>query len=187
MATSRSQRIFIWIIAVTMLVGSLGASFLMILANDNNAKDLKAQQEAYEQLQKKQKAEQERMSKPAEALPGYKATPFNVQDVTKLKGKDLKKGSGKVVKKDSTVEVNYFGWTSDGKIFDSSNRGGAVKPVELPLDGVIEGWTKGLEGANEGTVRQLLIPAELAYGKEGTNGIKPNSPLAFIIEVVKVK
>lgn len=63
-----------------------------------------------------------------------------------LKVTVLKEGSGSVVKEDSTITANYFGWTSDGSIFDSTNKNGKVTPIDFSLTGVIQGWTKGLTG-----------------------------------------
>jgi len=180
MGTSRAQRIGIWIIAIVMFVGSIGAYFLVIIANENRNK-------AAQELQQEQKRSAERQKKSPEALPGYKAEKFVAKDVKKLEKTDLKQGSGKEVAAESNLEVNYFGWTPDGKIFDSTNRGGAVEPVSFSLYGVIEGWSEGLVGAKEGGVRKLVIPAKQAYGERGSGtSIPPNTPLTFIVEIKKV-
>jgi FKBP-type peptidyl-prolyl cis-trans isomerase len=187
---NKGQKIFIWVIAVTMLVGSIGASFLVILANDNQAKEVKDQQAELAKYQEAQQAEvekqQARMKLPAKPLPGYKADAFNASSVKSLAIKDLKTGKGKTVKADSVLKVNYFGWLSNGRIFDSTNRGGKVESVEFGLDGTIDGWIKGMTGAKEGAVRRLTIPASMAYGSEKKASIPANSPLMFIVEILKV-
>lgn len=186
MATSTHQRVFIWIIAIVMAVGTLGTYFAMILSNNNGAvsqnsdADLQRQIEEYQkQLEEQQKANQ--------PLPGYEATPFDKASVTELKVETLKEGSGKQATAESTVEANYFGWTSDGKIFDSSNKNGTVQPIEFGLNGVIAGWTEGLTGVKEGSIVKLTIPSNKAYGEQGASTIGPNEPLAFIVELRTVK
>ncbi|HYG83691.1 MAG TPA: FKBP-type peptidyl-prolyl cis-trans isomerase [Verrucomicrobiae bacterium] len=180
MSTSRAQRIGIWTIAIVMAVGTIGGYFLIIVENENRNR-------IAQQAQEEQQKAQERASKPAEALPGYKAEKFDAKKVKELKTEDLKKGNGKEVKEGAQIEVNYFGWTPDGKIFDSTNRGGEVEPIGLSLGGVIEGWSKGLVGAKEGSTRKLIIPAKQAYGEQGSgSSIPPNTPLTFIVEITKV-
>lgn len=180
MATRTSQRIGIWIIAIVMFVGTLGAFFLPILINSNTTKETKQSQALQQQYQKQ-------LAASAEPLDGYSAEPFNKADVKELKVEELKPGEGQEAAADSTVKVNYFGWTSDGTIFDSSKKNGTTTPIDLSLNGVIKGWTEGLTGAKPGSVRKLIIPADKAYGETGSPPkIGPNEPLMFIIEVKSV-
>lgn len=181
MATTTRQRVGIWIIAIVMFVGTLGAFFLPILMNDNATKEA-------EQLQALQEQYQQQATKQAEPLDGYAAEPFARDNVTELKVEELKAGEGTEATPESTLNVNYFGWTSDGTIFDSSKRGGTTKPIDLSLNGVIAGWTEGLTGAKPGSVRKLTIPAAKAYGEAGSPpSIGSNEPLVFIVEVKSVK
>ena len=126
---------------------------------------------------------------PKEPLPGYEATAFDATSVTELKVEVLKQGDGAAANTDSKVTINYFGWTSDGKIFDSSNKGGTVSPLaDYPLTGFIKGWTEGLTGVKQGSVVKLTIPADKAYGATGSPpSIGPNQPLVFIVELTEVK
>ncbi len=125
---------------------------------------------------------------PKEPLTGYSAEPFDKSSVAGLKVEELKPGDGQAATADSTVKANYFGWTSDGKIFDSSQRGETATPVEFPLNGVIKGWTNGLTGVKAGAVVKLIIPADQAYGASGSPpNIGPNEPLEFIVQLVEVK
>jgi peptidylprolyl isomerase len=79
------------------------------------------------------------------------------------------------------VTVHYSGWTTDGKMFDSSVARG--KPVALPLDRVIMGWTEGLQLMVEGEKRRLWIPESLAYqGREG----RPQGMLVFDVELISI-
>lgn len=65
----------------------------------------------------------------------------------------------------STVTVHYTGWTTDGKMFDSSVVRG--RPSTFPLNRVIKGWTEGLQLMVVGEKRRFWIPADLAYGENG--------------------
>jgi FKBP-type peptidyl-prolyl cis-trans isomerase len=81
----------------------------------------------------------------------------------------------------STVTVHYTGWTTDGKTIDSSVSRG--EPTTFSLDGVIPGWTEGVQLMVEGEKRRFWIPARLAY--EGTPG-KPQGMLVFDIELIRI-
>jgi FKBP-type peptidyl-prolyl cis-trans isomerase len=82
---------------------------------------------------------------------------------------------------EDSVEVHYSGWTTDGKMFDSSVKRG--KTTSFPLNAVIKGWTEGLQLMVEGETRRLWIPEELAYG--GRPG-KPAGMLVFDVQLVKI-
>ncbi len=83
-----------------------------------------------------------------------------------------------------TVTVHYSGWTTDGKLFDSSVKRG--EPASFPLNGVIKGWTEGVQLMVEGEKRRFWIPAELAYG-ENPGGGRPGGMLVFDIELLSIK
>jgi peptidylprolyl isomerase len=80
-----------------------------------------------------------------------------------------------------TVEVHYTGWTTDGKMFDSSVKRGS--PARFPLNGVIKGWTEGLQLMKTGEKRRFWIPENLAY--QGQSGA-PKGMLVFDVELLKV-
>jgi FKBP-type peptidyl-prolyl cis-trans isomerase FkpA len=83
------------------------------------------------------------------------------------------------------VTVHYAGWTLDGKLFDSSYSRG--KTISFPLNGVIKGWTEGLQLMKSGGKATLLIPSELAYGSRGAPpSIGPNADLVFLVELVSI-
>ncbi len=86
----------------------------------------------------------------------------------------------------SNVTVHYKGTTIDGVEFDSSyNRG---EPITFPLNGVIPGWTEGVQLMKEGAKYRFYIPSELAYGKQGQGRvIAPNSVLIFDVELIKIQ
>ena len=113
-------------------------------------------------------------------------TEFTTTD-SGLKYRVLRKGDGLKPSASDTVEVNYEGKLDDGFVFDSSYR--KKKPISFPLNGVIKGWTEGLQHVNEGGKIELEIPGNLAYGSSPPpgSGIPPNATLHFIVELIKVK
>lgn len=109
----------------------------------------------------------------AATLPGIITTASGLQY------RDIKVGTGAKPASDSArVRVNYEGWLLNGTRFDG-NRG-----TEFALNGVIKGWTEGLRSMAVGGRRQLIIPADLAYGAAGTSNIPPNSTLVFDVELL---
>jgi peptidylprolyl isomerase len=90
------------------------------------------------------------------------------------------KGTSKPTKTDK-VKVHYTGWTTDGKMFDSSKK--RDKPAEFPLNRVIAGWTEGLQLMVEGETRRFWIPEKLAY--QGRPG-KPAGMLVFDVELLEI-
>ncbi len=83
------------------------------------------------------------------------------------------------------VTVHYSGWTPDGKMFDSSITRG--KPITFGLDGVIKGWTEGVQLMVEGEKTRFWIPSDLAYGDPPKRPGAPGGPLVFDIELISVK
>jgi FKBP-type peptidyl-prolyl cis-trans isomerase len=81
----------------------------------------------------------------------------------------------------SRVEVHYTGWTTDGNMFDSSVARG--QPAQFPLNGVIPGWTEGVQLMVEGEKRRLWIPEDLAYKGRGS---APQGTLVFDIELLRI-
>ena len=93
---------------------------------------------------------------------------------------DIKPGTGPVAVTGHKVKVDYTGWLTNGKKFDSSV--GTGKPFEFTLGGgeVIKGWDEGVAGMKVGGKRQLKIPPDLAYGASGYPPVIPaNSTLIF--------
>jgi FKBP-type peptidyl-prolyl cis-trans isomerase FkpA len=181
MATSNSQRIGIWVIAGVLLVGTLGSFIAMMLAPTNQQIDAAEQEKQLAAYQDQQKAAAEERAKTVEPLEGHAAAPFDAASVTELQKEVLVAGSGVEVKETDTINVSYFGWLSDGRIFDSSKVKGTNVPIDLPLTGVIAGWTEGLKGEKVGSTVKLTIPADKAYGAQASGIIPANSPLTFIV------
>ena len=104
---------------------------------------------------------------------------------TGLASKLLKAGSGsKHPKAIDKVLVHYTGWTTDGKMFDSSVARG--EPISFPLNGVIEGWTEGVQLMVEGETRRFWIPGKMAYGEKPSRPGAPAGMLVFDVELIKI-
>lgn len=97
----------------------------------------------------------------------------------------LTEGKGVQPTASDKVTVHYTGTLIDGTVFDSSRERG--EPVSFPLNGVIAGWTEGLQLMKEGGRSKFAIPAELAYGPGGNRSIGPNETLVFDVELLKVE
>jgi len=113
------------------------------------------------------------------SLPGVRVTPSGLQYKVTLEGK------GASPKAENTVKVHYKGMLINGKTFDSSiDRG---EPAEFPLNGVIKGWTEGLQLIKVGGKATLYIPSDLAYGDQGAGGlIGPKETLIFEVELIEI-
>ncbi len=97
--------------------------------------------------------------------------------------KVLREGTGtQKPKARSRVSVHYSGWTVDGQLFDSSVLRG--EPAEFSLDGVIRGWTEGLQLMVPGEKRRFWIPAKLAYASDKS---MPQGMLVFDVELLAIK
>jgi FKBP-type peptidyl-prolyl cis-trans isomerase len=196
MAKKTTQRIFIWIIAVVMALGTLGLYLGIILANNNQSAD-SARQEAdqqklLEQYQAEQKKQAEERSKSLRPIEGFSVEPFSTP-VNELSVTTVREGSGDaVVTGNSMITMNYTGWLPDGKIFDSTNENGKVTPYGgqdnngTAANGFVPGFNQGIIGMKQGEVRKLIMPASEGYGEQGSGLIGPNTPIAFFVEIVKI-
>jgi len=119
------------------------------------------------------------------APPDVKAAPADAQKTASgLASKVLTPGKGKEKPTAAdSVQVHYTGWTTDGRMFDSSVKRG--QPARFPLGNVIKGWTEGLQLMVVGEKRRFWIPANLAYG-ENTGGGRPSGMLVFDVELLGI-
>lgn len=196
MATRKSQRIGIWIIAIVMLVGTLGSFAVMVLANQNAQSDQEKQQKFMEEYQKQldaQKKEAESLStthygtfKPYQTSPAS----FDAEQVgDKVSTNDLKVGDGAEITAETKYQAYYIGWNPKGKTFDSSFDGEKLKaPIDTSTTSLIQGWNEGVVGMKVGGVREITIPSDLAYGETGSGDtIPPNTPIKFIVMIIAIK
>jgi FKBP-type peptidyl-prolyl cis-trans isomerase len=123
----------------------------------------------------------------APAVPeDVKAPPASAQKTASgLAYRLIKKGTGtQSPKATDTVVVNYTGWTTDGKMFDSSITRG--QPATFKLNQVIPGWTEGVQLMHEGETVRFWIPAALAYGSKPRAGA-PAGDLTFEVELISIR
>lgn len=111
--------------------------------------------------------------------PGIRATESGLQYQV------LTQGNGDKPTATDKVKVHYVGTLIDGTKFDSSIDRGT--PAEFALNGVIKGWTEGLQLMPVGSKYKFFVPSDLAYGEQGTPGpIGPNSTLIFEVELLEI-
>jgi len=124
--------------------------------------------------------------KPIEAPSDVAAPPKDaVRTASGLAFRNLTKGTGKVHPfLTDRVRVHYSGWTTNGKLFDSSVARG--EPTEFPLNGVIKGWTEGVRLMVVGDKTRFWIPGELAYGNSPSRPGTPSGMLVFDIELLEI-
>lgn len=126
--------------------------------------------------------EANRAESTAEGEAKYVKTPSGLKYVI------IKQGTGIKPTAESTVTVHYAGQLTDldATEFDSSYK--RKEPATFPLNGVIKGWTEGLQLMPIGSIYEFYIPADLAYGEQGGGGvIPPNAPLIFQVELLGVE
>lgn len=167
----------------------LAASLTHVIKNEKSLmteEDIqKAMVKLREKAESKMKAEAEKNKADGAAFleknktaEGVKTTASGLQYIITTEG------TGKTPKETDTVRVHYTGTLTNGEKFDSSvDRG---EPAEFPLNGVIKGWTEGLQLLKTGSKAKFFIPAELAYGEMPRPGIPGNSVLVFDVELIDI-
>ncbi len=153
-----------------------------------NTDQVKEVMAAFEKdMQQKQKAAGEKnASEGAKFLEENKKKEGVKTTASGLQYKVIKEGTGPQPKETDTVTVNYRGTLINGTEFDSSYKRG--QPATFPLNGVIKGWTEGLQLMKTGSKYQVFVPPNLAYGDRNVGpDIAPNSTLIFEVELLGVK
>lgn len=141
------------------------------------------------EMQKRQAAEAAKFAEEQKTLSvSAKKEAFGDKKVTKtasgLEYVVMTEGIGESPKATDTVSVHYTGKLLNGTVFDSSVQRG--EPIEFPLNGVIPGWTEGVQLMKPGAKYVFYIPSNLAYGPNGQGPIPANSDLIFEVELLKV-
>lgn len=102
-----------------------------------------------------------------------------------LQYKVLRRGTGRIPKETDLVKVHYEGKTIDGITFDSSYKRG--EPAKLRPNQLIAGWTEALTKMPVGSIWEVFIPQDLAYGANEQSNIKPFSVLVFKVELIAIE
>ena len=111
--------------------------------------------------------------------------PARVTTESGLQYEVLEEGDGPRPTATDQVRVHYHGTLIDGTVFDSSvDRG---ESITFRLDGVITGWTEGLQLMPVGSKYRFVIPSGLGYGQAGSGEIGPNSTLIFEVELIGIE
>jgi FKBP-type peptidyl-prolyl cis-trans isomerase FklB len=140
-------------------------------------KDMEAKQK---QTGEKNKTEGVKFLEDNKKKPDVKTTASGLQY------KVIKEGTGAKPKATDTVSVNYRGTLIDGTEFDSSYKRG--QPATFPLNGVIKGWTEGVQLMKTGSKYQFVVPANLGYGERAVSpDIGANATLIFEVELLEIK
>ena len=164
------------------IAGTTGKNQLMTIEQANEIAQAKLQAIKAREAEKQygdNKAAGEKFLADNAKKEGVKVLPSGVQY------KVIKEGSGEIPADSSMVVVNYEGKTIDGKVFDSSYD--RKEPVTFPANRVIKGWTEALVHMPVGSIWEVYMPQELAYGERSTGQLKPFSALIFKIELVSIK
>ena len=197
------QRYSIWVILILTVVSTVALYVSSFLQTESNSEAQKKQSQVlkkYQDYRKKVEEQAKELSaKYYDSFKEYEKAPvaFNAASVKELTKKDLKEGNGEEFTDSTTkFQAYYIGWKPDGTVFDGSFENGRLKsPVVFRKEGkkwgLIEGWSEGLKGMKVGGIRELSIPADKAYGAQGSvnqedssKTIGPNTPLKFIIMLI---
>jgi peptidyl-prolyl cis-trans isomerase len=197
------QRYSIWVILILMVVSTMALYVSSFLQTESNSEAQKKQSQVlkkYQDYRKKVEEQAKELSaKYYDSFKEYEKAPvaFNAASVKELTKKDLKEGNGEEFTDSTTkFQAYYIGWKPDGTVFDGSFENGRLKsPVVFRKEGkkwgLIEGWSEGLKGMKVGGIRELSIPADKAYGAQGSvnqedssKTIGPNTPLKFIVMLI---
>lgn len=202
-STPAWQRYSIWVILILTVVSTVALYVSSFLQTESNSEAQKKQSQVlkkYQDYRKKVEEQAKELSaKYYDSFKEYEKAPvaFNAASIKELTKKDLKEGDGEEFTDSTTkLQAYYIGWKPDGTVFDGSFENGRLKsPVVFRKDGkkwgLIEGWSEGLKGMKVGGIRELSIPADKAYGAQGSvnqedssKTIGPNTPLKFIVMLI---
>ena len=197
------QRYSIWVILILTIVSTVALYVSSFLQTESNSEAQKKQSQVlkkYQDYRKKVEEQAKELSaKYYDSFKEYEKAPvaFNAASIKELTKKDLKEGDGEEFTDSTTkFQAYYIGWKPDGTVFDGSFENGRLKsPVVFRKEGkkwgLIEGWSEGLKGMKVGGIRELSIPADKAYGAQGSvnqedssKTIGPNTPLKFIVMLI---
>lgn len=158
----------------------------VLSGNPTTLSDTEAQQLVTRFLREK---ENEKGKEVREAGEAFLATNAKKEGITVLPSglqyTVINEGSGRKPKATDSVKCHYEGTLIDGTVFDSSYRRG--EPATFPLNGVIAGWTEGVQLMSEGAKFRFFIPYHLAYGSRGAGqSIPPYAALIFDVELIEV-
>jgi FKBP-type peptidyl-prolyl cis-trans isomerase FklB len=166
---------------------AFNAGFKEVMTTDvSDAEVQKAQMMIQAHMEKKQAEKGMAAKSEGEAfLKANAAKPGVITTASGLQYEILQKGTGEHPKASDKVTVHYTGKNLDGSVFDSSVERG--QPATFPLNGVIPGWTEGVQLMTPGSKFRFYIPSDLAYGDRGAGAdIAPGATLMFDVELISI-
>ena len=180
---SKRDRIFAGFGAALFLVTSSALAIAVIVISSQNSSTPTSAPASPTASKSTSSSNNSQSPKVGSKLQGF--TPLTAP-LTKLEISDLQKGTGALVSPGDTVTANYVGaLASNGIIFDTSASHGG--PIAFSLSKVIAGWQQGIPGMRVGGSRELLVPAAMAYGAQGSGTIPANADLVFLVTIVSTK
>ena len=177
-------------IDMNVVIQALQASIKGDKTTMTEAESLSVRQEFMQKLQAKQaaktKEDAEKNQKEGDDFLAKNKSKSGVKvTASGLQYEVVKAGNGPKPKVTDSVKVDYTGTKIDGTKFDSSvDRG---QPATFPLNGVIPGWTEGMQLMPVGSEYRFYIPAKLAYGERGPGAIGPNATLIFDVKLISIE
>jgi FKBP-type peptidyl-prolyl cis-trans isomerase len=174
--------------------GDLLASGMLQVVKDTSSYDPMTADAIFQELissisaQEEQKAEEEAMKNMEVGIAFLEENGKRQGVITTESGLQYEivtQGDGPMPNESSNVAVFYEGTLIDGTIFDSSYDTGDT--VRFPLNGVISGWTEGLQLMPVGSTYMFYLPSNLAYGPRGTGPIPPHATLIFKVELLGIE
>lgn len=174
--------------AVALAVGDVMAEASSRLSEDEKRQTIEQVQREGQERHRAMHAEQSAKNRAegASYLSENANKPGVVTTASGLQYKVLTAGTGPKPSKNDKVKVHYRGTLTDGRVFDSSYDRG--EPIVFPVTGVIAGWVEALQLMNVGSMLELTIPSELAYGANGSGPvIGPDAVLVFEVELLAIE
>ncbi len=195
-STTRSQRLGIWIIAFTMIVGTIGSFFIFMLPAAQTPVKSQAELDYDKQLAeyKKQQEEAEKRCPSPTTKPIAKVDPVPVppeisavESIAELRTDDAVAGDGAEVKSGDRVELFYHGvLAKDATAFQGGDNYATGEAYRSLTTGFVPGFSEGLVGMRVGGERIVYIPATKGYGSQAQGEIPANSDLIFAIKVTSI-
>jgi len=175
------QQLFIYFLVGIMVFSALGTGLLLLTQGTSNNSTSQT-----DEAQQVCQASADVANQPGNPAGEW---PTTSPDVTELQITDLRVGTGQAAAVGNCITVHYRLSLSNGTPIEGNDTFESGQPIafELSPGGLIEGWIQGIPGLQEGGVRRLVLPPDMAYGAAERPGIPANSTLIFDVELLKVE
>lgn len=183
------QRAFALTIAIIFLVTTLATSVLVVMAILDENKQNDAISQTDPAATNNSALTQDCAISSVAGAAGTAPEIFKPSgDVTALETTDIEPGTGDVIKAGDCIIAKYYGsLATTGAVFDENFTKETALQVKIGTGSVIPGWDEGIVGMKVGGTRRLVIPADKAYGDQGSETIPANSDLVFVVKITEIK